>query len=360
MNQQFGDRGIDERHIPPHSLEAERSVIGGLLLDNSAFHKVVDVGIEPQDFYLDSHGKIFQTIQELNYKNQPVDFVTLGDALKNKTMLEQVGGLAYLTGLFENSYSAAHIVHYSKIVKEKAVLRRIISATNDISEKAHDGVEDVEDFLDFAEKSIFDVTDAKIHNSFADIKQILMENMSTIQELAERKTSVTGLATGFTDLDEKTSGLHSGQLIVIAGRPAMGKTSFMLNIAEHAALHSKATVALFSLEMSKDELGLRFLTSQAKVDATKLKIGKLQERDWKALAKAASVLSEAKILIDDSASISVLEMRTRCRRLQAEHGLSLIIVDYLQLMKGNKNMKGAESREREISEISRSLKALAK
>lgn len=361
MIDQMIDRKIDSRHIPPHSLDAERSVIGALLLDNSAFHKVVDVGLESQDFYLDSHGKIFQTIQELNYKNQPVDFVTLGDALKNKGILEHVGGLTYLTGLFENSYSSAHIVHYSKIVKEKAILRRIISTANDLSEKAHDGVEDVELFLDEAEKSIFDITDAKIHTSFADIKQVMMENMSLIQELAERKTTVTGLPTGFTDIDEKTSGLHAGQLIVIAGRPAMGKTSFMLNIAEHAAIHAKATVALFSLEMSKDELGFRFLTSQAKVNASKLKIGKLQERDWKNLAKAASTLSESKIMIDDSAAISVLEMRARCRRLQAEHGLGLIIVDYLQLMKGNTKSKGgSDSREREISEISRSLKALAK
>lgn len=359
-SQRNGDRP-DSRHVPPQNLEAERSVIGALMIDNAAFHKVLDVGLEPEDFYRESHGRIFEAIKDLQSRGQPVDIITLGDALKNRGTIELVGGLAYLTGLFEDSYSSAHVVHYSKIVKEKAILRRLISASFDLAGRAHDGVEDIEEFLDFAEKAIFDVTDSKIRNSFTEIKQILMENMHSIQELAEKKVSITGLPTGFTDLDEKTSGLHPGQLVVIAGRPAMGKTSFALNIAENAAIQAKASVAIFSLEMSKEELGFRFLTSLAKVDASRLKVGRLQERDWKELAKASKKLSETKIFIDDTPALTVLEMRSRCRRLLSEHGLSLVIVDYLQLMRGTtKGGKAADSREREISEISRSLKALAK
>lgn len=362
MDRAGGDGGsVDRRHVPPQSIEAERSVIGALLLDNSAIHKVLDVGLQPEDFYREAHAKIFESIQDLVARSEPIDLVTLSATLRNKNTFDLIGGSAYLTGLFEDSYSSAHVTHYSKIVKEKAVLRRMISTTNDISEKAHDGVEDLEEFLDFAEKSIFDVTDSKLRNSFTAIKQVLLENMNMIQELAEKKANVTGLPTGFTDLDEKTSGLHPGNLIIIAGRPAMGKTSFVLNIAENSAVQAKASVALFSLEMSKEELGFRFLTSLAKVDASRLKVGKLIDRDWKNLAKAAGILGEAKIFIDDTPAISVIEMRSRCRRLVAEHGLSLIIVDYLQLMKGNNRIsKGGDSREREISEISRSLKALAK
>lgn len=349
------------RHIPPHSLEAERSVLGALLLDSNAYGKVLDVGLDANDFYREAHGRIYESIQDLAARSEPIDLITLTTTLKNKSAYDLVGGSSYLTGLFEESYSSAHVLHYSKIVKEKAILRRLISTLNDLGERAYGGVEDMEEFLDFAEKSIFEVTDSKIRQSFASIKQILMLNMQSIEELAQKKTNVTGLTTGFRDLDEKTSGLHPGNLVIIAGRPAMGKTSFVLSMAERAAVRQKASVALFSLEMAKEELGGRFLSGLAKVDAYRLKTGKLQDRDWKNLTKAAGVLSETKIFIDDTPALNVLEMRARCRRLQSEHGLSLIIVDYLQLMRGNtKGGKGVDSREREISEISRSLKALAK
>ncbi len=354
-------REIDTRHLPPHHLEAERSVIGALLLDQAAFHKVLEVGLEPEDFYKEANSLIFDSIRALHASGEPVDTVTLTDSLKNKGILEKVGGLTYVTSIFDDSYSSAHVTHYSKIVKEKAILRRMISTANDLVTRAYDGVEDISEFLDLAEKSIFDVTDTKIHNSFTNIKQIMLDNMHTIQELSEKKTTITGLPTGFKDLDYKTSGLHAGQLIVIAARPAMGKTSFALNIAENAAISASASVAVFSLEMSKEELGVRFLTSLAKIDASRLKVGRLQERDWKALAKASKELSETKLFIDDTPALSVLELRTRCRRLQAEHGLGLVIVDYLQLMRGlSKGGKAMDSREREISDISRSLKALAK
>jgi replicative DNA helicase len=342
-------------------LEAERSVLGALLLDGNAYHKVLDVGLEPEDFYREAHAKIFECVRDLVARAEPVDLITLTNSLKDRTQFEQVGGSPYITGLFEDSYSSAHITHYSRIVKEKAILRRMISAVNDISEKAYGGVDDVEEFLDLAEKSIFEVTDSKIRQSFSGISEIVSGNLHLLEELASRKSTITGLPTGFRDLDEKTSGLHPGNLVVIAGRPAMGKTSFVLNIAERSAINHKKSVAVFSLEMAKEELGFRFLSGVARIDASRLKTGRLQERDWKDLAKAAGKLGDTRIFIDDTPAITVLEMRARCRRLLADRGLDLVIVDYLQLMRGNsKGGKGMDSREREISEISRSLKALAK
>lgn len=351
-----------EQHVPPHSLEGERSVLGALLIDPNAFHKVIDVGLQQTDFYKEAHGKVFQTIQELISKSEPVDLITLTAALKNREIYELVGGSAFLTGLFDNSYSSANVVHYAKIVKEKATLRRMIGAVSQIAENAYGGVENVEEFLDEAEKLIFEVTDSKLRQTFLPIGQILMTNMATLNALGEQKTGVTGLPTGFTDLDEKTSGLHPGNLLIIAGRPAMGKTSFVMNIAERSALRAQASVAIFSLEMAREELGMRLLSGVARIDASRLKTGRLSEIDWKNLSKASQQLSASKIFIDDTPAITVLEMRARCRRLQAEHGLHLVIVDYLQLMRGSSKggKGGADSREREISEISRSLKALAK
>lgn len=349
------------KHIPPHSLEAERSVLGALMLDSNAYSKVSDAGLEATDFYREAHAKIFEGIQDLVSRGEPVDLITLTTCLKNRNTFDQIGGSPYLTGLFEDSYSSAHITFYSKIVKEKAILRRMISTANDLVEKAYSGVENTEEFLDYAEKSVFEVTDSKIRQSFSPIKQILVDNIHMLESLSDKKSSITGLATGFRDLDEKTSGLHPGNLIIVAGRPAMGKTSFVLNVAERAALRSKASVAVFSLEMAKEELGMRLLSGVARIDASRLKTGRLSDHDWKSLTRAAGQLSASKIFIDDTPAITVLEMRSRCRRLLADHGLQLIIVDYLQLMRGNsKGMKGSDSREREISEISRSLKALAK
>ncbi|MBI3556492.1 MAG: replicative DNA helicase [Deltaproteobacteria bacterium] len=352
---------VDSRHIPPHSLEAERSVLGALLLDSNAYSKLSDIGLEVVDFYREAHAKIFEAVQDLVSRAEPVDLITLTTSLKNRNTYEQVGGSSYLSGLFEDSYSSAHIVHYSKIVKEKAILRRMISTAHELVDKAHGGVENIEEYLDLAEKAIFEVTDSKLRQSFASIKQILVENITMLESLSSNKTNITGLPTGYRDLDEKTSGLHPGNLIIIAGRPAMGKTSFVLNIAERAALRHKASVAVFSLEMAKEELGMRLLSGVAKIDASRLKTGRLGDHDWKNLTRAAGQLSSSKLFIDDTPALTVLEMRSRCRRLVSDHGLNLIIVDYLQLMRGNsKGMKGQDSREREISEISRSLKALAK
>ncbi|MBI3543416.1 MAG: replicative DNA helicase, partial [Deltaproteobacteria bacterium] len=351
----------NSRHIPPHSTEAERSVLGALLLDSNAYSKVSDTGLEAIDFYREAHGKIFEAIQDLVGRAEPVDLITLTTNLKNRNTFEQIGGSPYLTGLFEDSYSSAHVTHYSKIVKEKAILRRMISTANDLVEKAYGGVENVEEYLDLTEKSVFEVTDTKLRQSFSPIRQILVENIHMLESLADKKSTITGLATGFKDLDEKTSGLHPGNLVIVAGRPAMGKTSFVLNIAERAAIRNKASVAVFSLEMAKEELGMRLLSGVARIDASRLKTGRLGDHDWKNLTRAAGQLSASKIFIDDTPAITVLEMRSRCRRLLADHGLNLIIVDYLQLMRGSaKGMKGPQNREGEISEISRSLKALAK
>jgi replicative DNA helicase len=347
--------------VPPQDLEAERSLLAGLLLDSAALPKIVDLGLEPEDFYREANGKIFASILALSSRGEPIDLVTLSAQLRKAGDYDFIGGSAYLTGLFESAYTSAHVAHYAKIVKDNSTLRKIISTSNDLIDTAYGGVEQIEEFLDNCEKSIFEVTNSKSRPVAASIRDVLIENMSRIQELSEKNSMVTGLATGFMDFDRMTSGLQPGQLVIIAARPAMGKTSLALNIAQNAAIDSKASVAVFSLEMAKEELVFRLLTSLARVDAASLKVGRLKDRDWKALTKAANTLSETKIFIDDSAAISVLEMRSRCRRVQAEHGLNLVIVDYLQLMRGtSKPGKGSDNREREIAEISRGLKSLAK
>ena len=350
------------RQLPPQDLEAERSLLGGLLLDNTALGKIIDLGLQPEDFYRDAHGKVFEAVMALSSRSEPVDIVTLSAHLRSAALYDQVGGAQFLTSLFEESFSSAHVAHYAKIVKDRSTLRKIIASANNMIETSYNGVENMEEFLDSVERMVFEVTSDNTKAAAIGIREILMENMHRIQELAEKNATVTGLATGIREFDRMTSGLQPGQLLIIAARPAMGKTSLALNMAEHAAVHGKASVAVFSLEMAREELGFRFLTSLAKVDASALKVGRLKDRDWKALTKAASTLGECRIFIDDTAAISVLEMRSRCRRIQAEHGINLVIVDYLQLMRGTSKpgKGGADSREREISEISRGLKSLAK
>ncbi len=348
--------------LPPQDLEAERSLLGGLLLDPSSISRVIDIGLAPQDFYREANGKIFEAICELSARSEPVDLVTLSAHLRNKGAFEEIGATPYLTSLFGDAFSSAHVGQYGKIVAEKSTLRRLISASNKIIEESFTGVDQMDDFLDQVEQQLFEVTNAKTRPTVVGIREVLAGNLTRIQMLAEKNSAVTGLPTGFKDFDRITSGLQGGQLIIIAARPAMGKTSLALNIAENAAIHAGAGVAIFSLEMSKEELGFRFLTSLAKVDASDLKIGRLKERDWKVLTAAANKLSECRIFVDDTAALSVLELRSRCRRIQSEHGLELVVVDYLQLMRGSSRpgKGGGDNREREISEISRGLKALAK
>lgn len=347
--------------IPPHNLEAERSVLGAILLNNESIHRVVEVGIEPRDFYLDAHQKVYELLQQLSQRGQPLDLVTLTNGLRDRGWFDSIGGSGFLASLVEDTFAISNVAYYARIIRDKALIRRMIDVSGEIAEAAFDRIDDVDAFLDEAEKKVFSVSDVKLTKSFSSMQEIIVENMHAIEEASSKGAAVTGLSTGFTEFDKMTSGLHGGQLIVIGGRPAMGKSSLVVSAAQNAAIQGGAVVAMFSLEMSKEELGLRMIASTARIDSKRLKLGRLVERDWGRLATAADQLSRAKLFIDDSGDLTVMDMRARCRRLQSvEKKLDLVIVDYLQLMKGSKSAKAESSREREISEISRNLKSLAK
>ncbi|MBI2026870.1 MAG: replicative DNA helicase [Deltaproteobacteria bacterium] len=342
--------------IPPQNLEAEISVLGAVLLENEALNEVADL-LRSGDFYKNSHQTIFEALLQLSEAHEPADLITLTNILRKNNKLEAVGGTAYLASLVNSVPSASNIKSYAKIIREKSILRKLVSVANDISNRGYDDNADVEEFLDFAESSLFEVTDANLQSGILHIKDLMKSSFKKIEELHERKSQITGVPTGFTDIDKLTSGLQSGDLVVIAGRPSMGKTSFALNIVQYASRAMNQPVVFFSLEMSKEQVVTRLLTSLSRVDASRLRVGNLTDSDWPKLTKAAGYLSEAPIYIDDTPGISVLEMKAKCRRLKARSGLALIVIDYLQLMRS----RGfSESREREISEISRSLKALAK
>lgn len=354
-------QGIAEGRVPPHHNEAERSVLGAILLDNESLHKITEIGLEGRDFYRESHQKIFDVALSLSQKGEPIDMITMTTALRDRGYFDQIGGTATLTGLFEDTFAVGNVSYYARIVRDQAVIRRMIQAANEITTDAFEGVEDVESFIDESQKKIFSVSDQKLNRSFSNMREILFENMHSIEELSQKKADVIGLATGFTDFDRLTSGLRAGQLIIIAARPAMGKTSLFLSMAQNIAHSTQGVIAIFSLEMSKEELGFRFLSGMCRIESKKLKIGRLADRDWPRLAQAADQLSKSKIFIDDSGDLTVMDVRSRCRRLIAiEKRLDMIVVDYLQLMRGSKKSSGENSREREISEISRNLKSLAK
>ncbi len=354
---------ISNHKVPPQNIEAEQCVLGGVLLENEAISKVLET-LVPDDFYREPHRKICHSMIDLFEKNEPIDLITLTNALKGKNLLDEVGGGVYLSSLADSITTAANIEYYAKIVKEKAILRGLINTATEIVTRGYEDGGDVEDLLDQAEKNIFQISESQIKPSFYEIKSLLKESFKTIEKLYESKEIVTGVPSGFEELDKLTSGFQPSDLVVIAGRPSMGKTAFSLNIAQYAAIEKKIPSALFSLEMSKEQLVLRMLCSEAKVDAHKLRGGFLGETDWPKLTRAAGILSEAPIFIDDTPALSVLEMRAKARRLMAEHELGLVIVDYLQLMRGRglsgRGRPSSETREQEISEITRSLKALAK
>ena len=354
---------ISNHKVPPQNIEAEQCVLGGVLLENEAISKVLET-LVPDDFYREPHRKICHSMIDLFEKNEPIDLITLTNALKGKNLLDEVGGGVYLSSLVDSITTAANIEYYAKIIKEKAILRVLINTATEIVTRGYEDGGDVEDLLDQAEKNIFQISESKIKPSFYEIKNLLKESFKTIEKLYESKEIVTGVPSGFEELDKLTSGFQPSDLVVIAGRPSMGKTAFSLNIAQYAAIEKKIPSALFSLEMSKEQLVLRMLCSEAKVDAHKLRGGFLGETDWPKLTRAAGILSEAPIFIDDTPALSVLEMRAKARRLMAEHELGLVIVDYLQLMRGRglsgRGRPSSETREQEISEITRSLKALAK
>ncbi|HNQ18271.1 MAG TPA: replicative DNA helicase [Smithellaceae bacterium] len=342
--------------VPPQNIEAEQSIIGSILLENSAINSALEI-LSKNDFYSEAHRRIFGVIIELSEKNEPVDLITLSSALKDKNMLDSVGGTTYLASLVDSVPSAANIVHYAKIVKEKAVLRGLIGSATEIINSCYDTGSDVDEVLDKAEHSIFEISENKVRPSFSPIREIVKDSFRSIEDLFARKQLITGVPTGFEKMDDLTSGLQKSELIIIAGRPSMGKTAFALNIAQYAAMEEQIPAAIFSLEMSKEQLAFRLLSSEAKVDSQRLRKGFLGETDWPKLTTAAGRLSEAPIFIDDTPGITVLEMKAKSRRLKADQGLGLIIVDYIQLMRTGSYR---ESREQEISEISRSLKALAK
>lgn len=343
--------------LPPQNLEAEQSVLGGMLIDNETVNRVIEI-LRPDDFYRPAHQLIYQAIVALYQANEPSDLITITNWLKKEQHLDNVGGAPYLAMLVDQVPTTANIAHYAHIVYDKSVLRHVISGAGEIIQKGYEAKGNVEQYLDQAEKIIFEVAQRKANKSFAHVKDIVKDSFKMIEQLYEKKEAITGVATGFNDFDKMTSGLQPSDLVIIAGRPSMGKTALALNMAGYAAIHAGHKVAVFSLEMSKEQLVQRLLCSEARVDASRLRVGFLHDTDWPRLTKAAGALSEAQIFIDDGAAQTVLEMRAKCRRLQREHGLDLIIVDYLQLVRGS--ARSMESREREISDISRSFKALAK
>jgi replicative DNA helicase len=340
----------------PHNAEAERTVLGAVLVDNAAFNSAAEV-LTREDFHREAHRRIFDAMAALAERSQPIDLVTLKDELVKASSLEAVGGPAYLAGLLDGVPRVASVEQWSRIIKEKSVLRSLISAGTRIVQSAYEAEEEPSTLLDRAEKAIFDIAEHRIRDGFVPVREIVKTSFHTIDQLARSKGGLTGVATGFVDLDEMTSGLQRGDLVIVAARPSMGKTSFCLNIAQHVAGAVGETVGLFSLEMAKEQLVLRLLCADARIDSQRMRTGSLQEKDWARLAKAYASLSAAKIFIDDAASATPLEMRAKCRRLKAEHGLGLIIIDYLQLMSGGGRV---ENRQQEISSISRSLKGLAK
>jgi replicative DNA helicase len=347
---------LSQPRLPPQNLEAEQSVLGAILLDNTAMAKAMEIIVD-EDFYRTAHRKVYQGMLVLADRGEVIDQITLTECLKGRSELEAVGGAAYLAELVQVVPSAANVRYHCKIVREKALLRSLIHTSTEVITRGYDGTTAVDELLDFAERSVFSIAQGKIDRSFTKVDQIIKESLDVVDRLSKRKERVTGVPTGYYDLDDLTAGLQASDLIVIAGRPSMGKTSLALGMAQHAALHAGSIVGIFSLEMSKPQLVLRMLSSEARVDSHALRTGKLQKEDWWRLAEAAGRLEQAPIFIDDSGALTVQQMRGKARRLKAERGLDLLIVDYLQLMQGRSD---AESRQQEISDISRSLKSLAK
>lgn len=339
----------------PQSIEAEQSVLGSMITDKNAVVEAIEK-LEENDFYRDGHKVIFKTISEMFKDDMPVDLVTLLERLKATEKLEKAGGVTYVSELSSSLLTTINLSAYIKIVKEKSILRKLIRASTSIIEDSYNKQGEVEEVLEGAEKKIFDIAEKRTTSDFEPLNVVLERGFLEIERLFNNKGEITGVGSGFVDLDAKTSGFQKGDMVLIAARPSMGKTTFALNIAEHAALREGISVVVFSLEMSKEQLAYKLLCSEANVDMLKLRTGALDDKDWENIARATGPLSKAKIYIDDTAGVTVMEMRSKCRRLKLEYGIDLIVIDYLQLMSGSSN----ESRQQEVSEISRSIKALAK
>ena len=343
--------------VPPHDLEAEQAILGSMLTDKDAVISAIEV-LREEDFYREDNKAIYEAIFNLYNRAEPVDIITVKSELESMGKFEQVGGLEYLAELPEKVPTTANAMKYIKIVEEKSTLRRLIRTANEIIDLGYDQTEDVEDIMEGAEKKIFNIMQEKNQKGYSPLKDVLVESFTQLEELYNKKQHITGIPTGFAELDYKTAGLHGSELILIAARPAMGKTAFALNIATNAAVRANVPVAVFSLEMSKEQLVNRILCSEAMVDSNKVRTGKLEEDDWAKLAGAIGPLSEAEIYIDDTPGINVTEIRAKCRKLKLEKNIGMVVIDYLQLVQGSNKRNG--SREQEISEISRSLKILAK
>ena len=344
------------QRVPPQNIEAEQSILSAILIQNNTLPEVLEI-LSEKHFYREAHRKIFTAILDLFERNEPIDLITLTNILKEHDQIESIGGASYLAELVDTIPMATNAAHYARIVHEKATLRRLIERATSITSRCFEDQGEVEELLDFAERSIFEISEDKVRPAFYSLADILTDTYKAVEEAYENKVLVTGVPTGYRELDQKTSGLQPGDFIVIAGRPSMGKTALALNIARNAAIDANVPVAIFSLEMSKEQLSLRMLSAEARIDSTRMRGGFLSEADLARINRAAGTLYDLPIYIDDSPAISALEVRAKARRMKMEKGLGLVIVDYLQLMKGRAS---AERRDLEISEISRSLKALAK
>jgi replicative DNA helicase len=342
--------------VPPQDLDAERSVLGAMLLEKEALNEVFQ-SLHPDDFYRSAHSRIFEAMMGLYERSEPVDEITLTAELRHLGFLENVGGAAYVASLTERVPTAANVSHYSQIVRNHSISRKLIHAATTIAGSGYEPGVSIDALLDQAESKIFEITSSRTQQDFFPLKTVVKEAFKRIEKLYEQKSAVTGVPTGFTDLDKLTSGFQPGDLIVVAGRPSMGKTALALNIAQYAAQSAKVPSAVFSLEMGREQLVMRMLCCEARIDAQRMRGGFLKDTDWPKLAQAAGTLAEAPLYIDDTGALGIFEMRAKARRLQAEKGLGLIVIDYLQLMHGP---AAKEGREREIADISRGLKALAK
>ena len=345
-----------KERIPPHNEEAEKSVLGAVMLNKDVLSEVLEE-VTADDFYNESHREIFRAIWELYKENTAVDMLTVCEELKKRKALDMAGGRAYIATLTAEVPSTANAVEYAKIVAEKATLRQMIKTSEDIPEKGYDAKMDAGEILDDAESGIFKISQKRQKNDYAKIQDVLLTNIKIIDQAAQNKDKIVGIPTGFKDIDEKTSGLQRSDLIIVAARPAMGKTAFALNIAQQSAVKAGSSVIIFSLEMSKEQLGQRLLAMQARVEMQKLKQGDLDRKDWDRITMALDELNNTKIVIDDTPGISIMEMRNKCRRLKAEQGLDLVVIDYLQLMSLQSK---TDNRQQEISAISRNLKLLAR
>ena len=340
----------------PHNLEAEKAVIGSVFINNGIIDSLIEI-ITPEDFYSNSYGVLFNAMLNLHEKNQPIDMLTVSEFLKKEKTLDKIGGITFISEIIDEIPSAANAVHYAKIVKEKSILREVIKTSTEVIESCYNEPEAIDEFLDNIEKKFFELSENRFDTTFSPIKSLIWDAMETIQNIYENKYPVSGVPSGFYKLDEMTNGFQPSDLIIVAGRPSMGKTALCLNIATHIGIEKKMPVAFFSLEMSKEQLAYRLLSSETGISSHQIRTGMIPKSDWNRLSTVAGNISEGKIFIDDTPAMTILEIRAKARRLKAQEDIQVIIVDYLQLIRG---LTRTDSREREISEISRSLKNLAR